>query len=358
MISQKQNSEKNKPLVGIIANVLDPEHRSLVIDKLGPPINGRFFVPLPFAFKSAGGQAISGEVILLDVFSDEVSTVRGFAKGQEGLLAAVAYFHRLGTKIIAFTSATKRLAGKNGQKAKQQYPDITFTIGDNGTWLSGLKLINNCLRDIALKDKIVIMGAGFLGEAIISYLSAKQYKNIIVFSQQKLLNLPKSVRLINDFQEIGKGVKLFLSCTHKHRDELDIQEFQNIFAEQATIVDVAVPKGIGKRLYEALNPGINRYDAGDYFLPRLKYAFDPALLQFPAVGYWYGCFTEAIFLGLAWGKGQDLRALDLFKVVRESTDFVDALLSKDRVLIPVINFLDIHDIHKVVPMLLYEEKTV
>lgn len=338
-IQPESSSEHHQPSIGIIANIITREHRISVVEKLGEPNKDGFFNPFKFEFETTAKNMIFGEIILLDILSEETASPQVFKLGQKYLQAAVAYFYSRGIKIVAFTSATKRLAGKNGESVKSLYPEMTFTIGDNGTLLSCLRLIDYCLENIERKEEIVIMGAGFLGEAVISHLLDKGYTNITVFSEQRL-QLPDTIKITSSLKDVGRNVKLFISCTHKYRDRFEPSEFNEIFADSAVIVDVAVPPGIGDRLYRVLKPNVERYDAGDYFLPGLRYDFDPVLLQFPAVGFWYGCFTESIFLGLARENNENLFELNFFQVNQENMELIDSYLKGDSVHIPFINFLD------------------
>ncbi|MFA5155455.1 MAG: hypothetical protein WC453_03395 [Patescibacteria group bacterium] len=342
--------KNHSPSVGIIANVLTPAHRDLVTNALGRS-SGGFFTPLDFVFSAADGREIGGEVVLLDLLTDAAGTKEGIRRGQLYLKSVVAYFVSRGIKTIVFAAATKRLPGRSGREFKEKYPDLVFTIGDNGTILSFLRLVGALFGSaVASTDKIVVMGAGFLGEAVIRQLLSYGCRQLVVFSSQHLA-LPAAVRLTDDFAAIGNSVKLFISCTHLHRDRLDPQAFKSLLSEQAVIVDVAVPPGVGARLMNALPPTVRRFSAGDFFLPTLKYDFSPDILQFPAVGFWYGCFTEAIMLGLAGQDGTNLAGRDFFQVNQANMDLVNEQLELNRavVQIPFFDLLNETPGHSMVP---------
>ncbi len=328
------NSLKTPPSVGIIANISTSEHREFFVQQMGEPENG-LFKPLNFEF-----DGIAGQIISLDVTSEEIERSKsGYALVQNHISQAVRQLARNPEiKVIAFTASTKRPGITSS--IKDEFPNIIFTIGDNGTMLSTLKLVRHFLGPFVDKrDKICVMGGGFIGEFVLSYLTDYGCKDLTIFTKQNKNGIPAFVRKVDTVQKIGPRVKLFISCAHTNK--IIPQEFIEILDDQAIIIDVAVPPGVGKDVFLALPGSIKRYDAGDYFLPELKYDFHPKLAHFPKVGFWYGCFTEAVLLGLAVKDGKDLSGHNFFEVNQENMSLIDQLLkSEHHFQVPFINFYE------------------
>ena len=65
-----------------------------------------------------------------------------------------------GAKSICFTASTKRLGGESGLEIKKMYPDITFTIRDNTTFISFLALSNYFLTKLKKKRSWYVLVPG------------------------------------------------------------------------------------------------------------------------------------------------------------------------------------------------------
>lgn len=319
------------PLMGIIANPTSLENRKDLIEELGEPHDG-FLNSLKFTYKE-----FEGEVVPLDIQPNEILTVAGFEKGKKAMFKAVEYLVGRGAKIICFTASTKRLPGKFGQDVKKLYPDIIFTIGDNATMISFVAILDHFLATLNKQNDVVAcVGAGFLGNQAIKEFLRHEFQNIILLSEQKLDCFPKEVVIVNSLEKLPNNIKLLAACSHKY--ELDPEAFKNLFAASATIVDVCVPPLVKLNTYQVLPRDVKRYDAGDFFLPSIEYAFEPKVLNFPEAGFWYGCFTELVMLNLALRDGHDLSCYNFFAINLQNDTLLKTYLRKERVYIPFINF--------------------
>jgi len=326
--------KRDKPLIGIIANSTSSANRLDLIAELGLPNEG-FFNPLKFSFRE-----FTGEIIPLDIQPNEVLEKSGMIKAKKAMLGAVKYLAERGVKIICFTASTKRLPGRNGQEVKKLYPEMIFSIGDNATTISYLSLIDFYLNQpgkINPNDNVVCLGAGFLGlESINRLLKNGHSKNITLVSEQKLNGLGEQINIINSLAKLPNDIKMFMSCSHKY--ELCPQSFKNHLHAEAIILDVAVPPGISREVYESLPKSVSRFDAGDFFLKKVDYKFPAKILTFPAVGFWFGCFTEAIMLGIAIENGENLKNFNFFEINREAQELLIRYLRNEEISIPLINF--------------------
>lgn len=332
------NLTTKEPLIGIISNSTSPANRIDLIKELGEPQNG-FFNPLKFTFN----KEFSGEIIPLDIQPNEVLGVEGLKKGKAAMFKAVEYLHGRGAKVICFTASTKRLPGKNGDDITKLYPDIIFTIGDNATMISYTALLNHHLDTLDKNnDLAVCIGAGFLGVQAVSSFIKHGFKNIVLLSEQKINNLPPEVSIINSLEKLPSNIKILAACSHKYN--LDPEHFKLLFAENAIIIDVCVPPLVTRKVYNALPRGIQRFDAGDFFLPHIDYEFPPQILSFPQKGFWYGCFTEAIMLFLAKYENYDFKSCDFFRINSDNKELLSKYLKREEVYIPFINFFTTFDV--------------
>ena len=325
------SSSNRSALIGIIANCTSQPNRVDLVDELGEPMNG-FFPPLKFTYKDS-----TGEIIPLDLQPNEVLTPEGTNRGKLAMFSAVEYLVSSGAKVICFTASTKRLPGRLGQELKNMYPDITFSIGDNATTVSCLSTFSHFLSDNFDKanDQVVVMGVGFLGIKSVEYLIRNGCQNITVLTEQKNC-FPQGVSVVNSFKELLGQIKIFISCSHKY--EIDPLSFRELLRPDAIILDVAVPPGIGYETYVSLSKTVSRFDIGDLFLTDIKYSFPPQILSFPGIGFWYGCFGEAVMLEIVRQAGEDLSNYNFFEVSQANQDLVTKYLRHEQVTVPLINF--------------------
>jgi hypothetical protein len=327
------SSLKNKkPTVALLANCTSPINKKHLIAELGEPENG-FFKPLNFSFRD-----IAGEIIALDILPNEILEKSGMEKAKKYMSAALEYLVKKDIKVIAFTASTKRLPGKSGQEIKELYPDVVFTIGDNGTIISFLKLIDHFLPFINKNDHVACMGVGFLGERVVEHLVAAGCENLSILTQQKLSNLPGNVKVVKSIEEMSGDIKMFLSCTHKY--DINPQAFNNLISPNGIIIDVAVPPGINQKVFSALPRTVLRFDAGDFYLDDIRIDFPVEILSFPRVGFWYGCWTEAVMLAQALSLGENLKKFNFFEVNGENQELVTKYLKTEKVSVPLINFFN------------------
>lgn len=326
-------SSLKTPVIGIIANSTSPSNRLDLIKELGEPRNG-FFGPLKFSFGD-----LSGEIIALDIQPNEILEISGMTKAKRGMFGALEYLSGRGIKVNCFTASTKRLPGRSGREVKELYPDITFSIGDNATMVSYLAILDHFLSDPGFdkkNDEIVCLGAGFLGLKSVEHMLQNACEKITIVSEQKLVNLPQTITVLDSPQKLPENIKIFMSCSHKY--QLDPLTFGKKLAPNAIIVDVAVPPGINREIYNSLPKTVSRFDAGDFFLADIKYDFPPKILSFPTVGFWYGCFSEAVMLAIARESGKNLQEYNFFEVNQMNSDLISYYLHQQIVSVPLINF--------------------
>jgi len=328
-------TKKEKPVIGIIANSISPANRWDLITELGEPDPDKgFFKPLKFSFKD-----VRGEIIALDIQPNEVLDKTGMIKAKHFMFNALEYLVAQGVKVVCFTASTKRLPGRFGQDVKKLYPNIIFSIGDTATMISYLTTIDYFAKDFRPEiDQVACLGAGFLGTISVKYLTDRGFKNVNLVTEQKLDGLGEHVKTFQALEDLPEKNVLFLSCSHKY--DIDPKILQKKLAPGAVILDVAVPPGIKFEVFQSLNSGTKRFDTGDFFLEEIQYDFPSKILNFPAVGFWFGCFTEAVLLGLAIESGEDFSTRNFFEVTEDNLKLLRSLLVKEELSIPLINFYE------------------
>lgn len=318
--------------IGIIANSTSPANRDELIAELGPPKDG-FFAPLEATYGD-----LNIAIVPLDMQPNDPCTLEGNKKGRAALPGAVEYLHQRGAEIIDFAASTKRLPENNGQVMKKKYPDTIFTIGDNATSISLLSVIASSYQNLNFnpdKDSAACMGDGFMGRTALNYMLSKDCVNLVLISRHGN-NLPDVVRRVELVDEISSGTKLFFSCAHNHL--VRPESFKLLLNSDAIIIDVAAPFGINQDVYSQLPETVNLLHSGSFFLEKIQYQFPANILSFPLVGYWYGCFTEAVMLMLAKKDGVDLQPFDFFGINPESSQLIHRYLLQEEVQVPLINF--------------------
>ncbi|MFA5131684.1 MAG: hypothetical protein WC467_04740 [Patescibacteria group bacterium] len=325
-------STLKKIQIGIIANSTSASNREELIAELGPPENG-FFGPLEATYGD-----LNIAIIPLDIQPNDPTTIEGNKKGRAALPGAVEYLIHRGAEIIDFAASTKRLPANNGREMKEKYPDTVFTIGDNATSISLLSVIANSYQNLRFDPKsgsAACMGDGFMGRTALNFMLEKKCENLVLISRHGN-NLPSAVRRVEKVDNINPGTQMFFSCAHNHL--VEPEAFRRLLDPASIIIDVAAPFGISQAVYSELPKTVELFHAGSFFLEKIKYQFPPNILSFPLVGFWYGCFTEAVMLMLAKQDGIDLRPYNFFGVNSDSSRLLYRYLQQEEVMVPLINF--------------------
>jgi hypothetical protein len=329
-------TKKPKITIGIIANCLNNDNREALINELGTPKDG-LFQPLKFSFKKS-----KGHILPLDFYSHDIGIPSVRRKAALAMNVAVGKLLNDGAKVICFTASTKRLPGKNGAKIPEHFQGkAVYSIGDNATTISFLTTLTNSLKDLQPNDEIVVLGYGFLGsEAVKKILQLKDPSKLTVVSEQ-LLKLPEEVKRVHDLAGITQRVKLLVVCTHLHADKISQTDLERILASEAVIIDVSAPPGISKEVINSLNPRPKRFSAGDFMIPEINYDFEPAILGFPSREFFYGCFTEALILGIFAEEMKISKdEYDFFNINDKAMALLKGKIEKIRATVPEIDFFE------------------
>jgi hypothetical protein len=316
-----QGTNKRKPIVSMISNCIDENNRNIIKQRNGYLTTG-VYNPYWFAYKNH-----DGIILPLDFTPDEIFCTSGMKRAKDYFLNAVNYSILQGVKVILLAASTKRIFG-DGKELKSLYPDILFTIGDNGTALAILKQIEYVTKNLDKDSPIIVLGAGFLGETAITFLKENGFNNIIVISRHKVnsLDLKYCYQSLDEY--IGstdyEGASLLVACAHNHC--IRTEQLNALINDKLIILDVAVPKAVPYSIISSLNEKVARFDGGDFEIMNLKFNFPYQLTGFNFEGEFYGCFTEALLLALNNHKGNN----DFFKVTKDNINIIRSLIENNK----------------------------
>lgn len=314
-----------RPEVALISNCIDENNRQDQISFLGPPIDG-FFNPLEYEL-----WGVKGIIIPLDFISSDIFSSSGMREAKKHFISAVKYTQYAGVKIVLLAASTKRIFGSDGKELKELFPDIIFTIGDNGTTWSMLRLLEHLSKSLDESEPIIVLGAGFLGEQAIKHLKGR---NLFVVS--KHLKNPDGFELVKTLAEVPTKTRLLVVCTHNHKESPEA--LLSCLMPGAMVMDVGVPPGFTKDVYDLADGKIMRFDAGDYLLEGLTTKFNPKLMGLGLANSFHGCFAEASFLSFL--SKEELLNHDFFLVNDGNMSLVKKVIKEHakETFIPLMNY--------------------
>lgn len=304
------------PAVAIITNFIDENHRTLVLNRHGFLEPG-VFSPVKFEYKGN-----TAHVYFLDMLPHDIFSIQKAKEAKENFKKALNYASASGIRVALLAASTKRLFG-NGKELRELFPEMTFTIGDNGTALSFLTQIDFLSNKIDKVKPVVVLGSGFLGNAAIAHLSSKGFEKIIAISKHKPKEENAAVYYTSLDEYIASDdfdkVSLFLGCAHNH--DVQTEQLNALIEDKLHIIDVAVPKSITPSIVEPLKEKVVRFDGGNYEIKNLDFPnFEDVGVSYQ--GELYGCFTEAFLLGMGGNKNK----ANFFEVNQENMGTIKALI--------------------------------
>ena len=119
------------------------------------------------------GFSIAGQVISLTSTTEECFKLSKKREVKRKFIAATEHAVKKGARVILLAASTKRLFGRDGKYLKEKFPNVIFTIGDNGTGLILIKDVFDAIKKSNLKKgaKIVVVGPyGILGRIVLNAL--------------------------------------------------------------------------------------------------------------------------------------------------------------------------------------------
>ncbi|MBZ0221175.1 MAG: hypothetical protein K8I01_12185 [Candidatus Methylomirabilis sp.] len=280
---------------------------------------------------------VLGRTRVINTLTEDLLSDHGRERAQKQFIAATEWARKNGAKVILLAAATKRLFC-NGQKLRELFPELIFTIGDNGTVLILLNEIDRAFREAGLKpenSRIAVLGPyGFLGKLVTKDLREKGYGIIGVgpnHSALKRIVNAYRISVCRNFEEVGK-IDAVVACTHSKKIRLNDVAIELIRRKdkKLLIIDVAEPSNLSPEEYEKSKKVVIRQDAGNGYSPKLKYVLGAVSYKMFRLsrGVTFGCFAETLSIAAAIKRGEHVKNTDWFSVDKENIKSVSLLFDK------------------------------
>ncbi len=333
---------KGEPTIDVafISNLRDKEDKKRFIGVLKPRGG---FTPMQRYWLD---RTTSGRCICIDSTAEELYSLSGRKRAREQFKAAVEWAGQKGAKVILSAASTKRLFGRDGHDLKEEFPEMIFTIGDNGT---GLILKNETLKTfessgINPTNSIIAVIApyGILGEYMVKSLVSKGYDVVGIgrnISGLERVMKEYEIEVFENIRDAGK-VDAIIACTHSEKARLNHEDIDFIRKSnrKLLVVDVAEPANLTREEYSKCSEKVIRIDAGNAYSARLKAVMGPLANRIIRLskGVLFGCFSEAFALTAALKNGQEnkIKNTDWFKVNSENADFVESVFENVKFTVP------------------------
>ncbi|WP_348945569.1 hypothetical protein ABHF33_02955 [Chitinibacter sp. FCG-7] len=288
---------------------------------------------------------VAGRIRGIDVTTEEMLSKEGRKRAQQLFIAACEWAEQRGAKVILLAASTKRLFGRDGRALKARFPNLLFTIGDNGTATMLWSDIRRALREARLlhRARVLVIGPyGILGEAATRQLLEAGYEVLGYGGNAGALaeiGERYGIAVSTDLAALGK-VDAVIACTHSSTAKLDPAAIEVLRhpGRRLLVVDVAEPANLDIDAYERCRDAVVRQDAGNAFSERLHYVLGPlswSMLML-SKGVVFGCFAEAMALYYAIHQRGEvhLGQVDWFVVDEVNMQRVAHALEHARVEVP------------------------
>jgi predicted amino acid dehydrogenase len=277
---------------------------------------------------------ISGRTRALDITTEDLATAEGRERAQKLFIKAVEWAQERGAKVALLAASTKRLFGEDAAELKELFPEMVFTLGDNGTMLL---LENETLRALEAANvkpgfsRVAVIGPyGFLGEHMTALLIQKGFNVVGVGANKSELERVREkygIEVSHDLSGMGK-VKAIVACTHSKKVRIGEDDIAR-FGQKVLVVDVSEPSNLKRSVYLKCKKQVIRQDAGNAFSPRLKYVLGPCsyLLFRLTRGVAFGCFAETLSLAFFLKREKSFNLIDWMSVSSENMNIIKTMFT-------------------------------
>ncbi len=277
-------------------------------------------------------RGVIGRTRALDVTAKDLTTEVGRQRAQTLFIKACKWAEKKGAKAILLAAGTKRLF--KADELRVLFPNLIFTIGDNGTMLIFVKEALQTLERSGLKpglDKVAVLGPyGFLGEEMLKILLAQGYcVTGIGPSISKLVRI-RDLHSIPTANSLDTGeYDAIVACTHSEKVLLTASNVDSLRKDgkKLLVIDVAEPSNMRRGEFKKVADRVIRIDSGNAYSPKLKYVLGRISYNLFRLsdGVVFGCFAETMAIGQALKANRDLSRIDWFTVSEENMNFVETL---------------------------------
>jgi predicted amino acid dehydrogenase len=288
-------------------------------------------------------KGVIGSLRFMDVDSSDLLTPSGRRKAKEKFISTVKWAETRGAKVILLAASTKRLFGRDGDEIIKMFPNIVFTIGDNGTACLLIEEVFSALRAANLDQKnarIAIFGPyGILGQSVANAMISSGYEIIGVGSNvAKLEELMTThgIEIATDLDDLN-DIDMVVACTHSKKTLLTSQVVEKIKRphKKLIVIDVAEPSNFVQEEYQSCKDIVIRQDAGNAHSEHLKYVLGSISYKMLRLteGVIFGCCAEALSIGYCLKNGENIQR-DWFTVNEKNIEFAKKMFEKTEFVVP------------------------
>lgn len=283
--------------VVFICNVRDEAERALFYREGATPMtqeNGpRLYI-----------NGVAGQIRGINFTAAEMYSREGRRVAKTAFIEAVKWAQQQGAKVVLLAASTKRLFGRDGRELKALFPDMLFTIGDNGTAQLLCADVDRAIANSQLASpRVLVIGPyGILGRAVSDHLQQRQV-DLLGFGTNPVYlseyHLETGVPVVANLADVG-AVDVVVCCTHSQDACLTAAAIAQLKRtnQKLLVVDVAEPANLDRHVYADVRQHVVRQDAGNAWSADLQYVLgcltSNQLMLAP--GTVFGCFAEALAL--------------------------------------------------------------
>ncbi|MDZ7868332.1 MAG: hypothetical protein U5L02_03880 [Rheinheimera sp.] len=247
---------------------------------------------------------VAGQIRGINFTAAEMYSREGRKVAKLAFIDAVRWAEAQGAKVILLAASTKRLFGRDGLELKQLFPQLIFTIGDNGTAQLLCADVDRAIASSGLaRPRILVIGPyGILGSAVCQHLQ-QQGAHLLGFggNETYLREFAENtgIAVVHDLRDTGP-VDLVVACTHSDNARLSAEHIALLRKanQKLVVVDVAEPANLDRQVYRTVQNDVIRQDAGNAWSADLTYVLGSLTAKqlMLAQGTVFGCFAEALAL--------------------------------------------------------------
>lgn len=247
---------------------------------------------------------VAGQIRGINFTAEEMYSREGRRHAKAAFIEAVCWAQQQGAKVVLLAASTKRLFGRDGLELKTRFPDMVFTIGDNGTAQLLCADVDRAIANSGVTaPRVLVIGPyGILGRAVSEHLQQKAVDLIGFGTNATYLadfHRDTGVPVVANLAEVG-AVDVVVCCTHSQDARLTVEAITQLKKanQKLVVVDVAEPANLDRQVYRQVTEQVLRQDAGNAWSADLHYVLgcltSNQLMLAP--GTVFGCFAEALAL--------------------------------------------------------------
>lgn len=277
---------------------------------------------------------VAGRVRMIDSTAADLMTKSGRRQAQDQFISAVDWARQRGARTVLLGASTKRLFGREGTALREMYPDLLFTIGDNGTAVLLCRDIARAFGRAGLsagRTRVLVIGPyGILGRTVTEYLTRHGFQTVGFGGNRDGLQTIATefgIPVTTDLATVGP-VDAVIACTHSPDAKLTVQAIDRLrpHTRKLLVIDVAEPANLDRQTWRTVRDRVIRQDAGNGSSRQLRYVLGGLSSSVIHLSRHvaFGCFSEAMTLHHALHhQGMTaIRHRDWFNVCRPNQSLV------------------------------------